>query len=53
MWLEEETKGGVGEELKPTQAGKVRHDVMERNPYIQAPGRHLGLSRMEVGKWYV
>ncbi|XP_036297846.1 uncharacterized protein LOC118721213 [Pipistrellus kuhlii] len=46
-WLEEETKG---EELKSTQAGKVRHDVTERNPYVQAPGRHLGLSRMEVGR---
>lgn len=53
VWPEEETKGGVGEELKPTQAGKVRHDVMERNPYIQAPGRHLGLSRMEVRSRYV
>lgn len=49
-WLEEETKG---EELKSTQAGEVRHDVTERNPYVQAPGRHLGLSRMEVGGRYV
>lgn len=47
------TGGGVGEELKPTQAGKLRHDVMERNPYIPAPGRHLGLSRMEVSSRYV
>lgn len=39
--------------LKPTPAGKVRHDVMEGNAYIPAPGRHLGLSWMEVGCWYV
>ena len=54
MWLEEEeTEGGDGEELTWTLAGQVRHDVMARNPYIQAPGRHLGLSQMEVGFWYV
>lgn len=40
-------------ELKPTLAGKVRHDVMESNAYIGAPGRHLGLSWMEVGGRYV
>lgn len=38
---------------KATHAGKVRHDVTGQNPYIQALGRHLGLSRMEVRDWYV
>lgn len=44
---EEETEG-EGEEPKPTLARGVRHDVTGRSLYIRAPGRHLGLSRLEV-----
>lgn len=45
---EEETEGGEGEEPKPTQVRSVRHDVTGRRLYIRAPGRHLGLSGLEV-----
>ena len=45
---EEETEAG-GEGLKPSLAESVRHDVMAQNTYIQAPGRHLGLSWLRAG----
>lgn len=62
VWLEEEEgeerrrrgrrggeEGGEGEEPKPALAERVRHDVTKKHPYIPAPGRHLGLSRLGVG----
>lgn len=60
VWLEEEEGEERGEKREVREkgrgggaeagaGGRVRHDVIKKHPYIPAPGRHLGLSRLGVG----